>query len=282
MNRNSLAWTEDKFSLTQQGGEETTFVATITNKGGTQQEWYLTGLPAWLQADVENGYVDPLSSVDISFTVNKTCPIGKYAETIYLVNGDDLAQPLALNVTVTGEVPDWAVDASKYSSSMNVVGTMSVNGVPSTDTDDIVGAFVDGECRGVAKLSYSKRYDEYFLMLDVACQSSEKDKEIEFRIYDASTGIVWPVVETTPVVKLTSGAICGSFAAPVRLNALNLIEQTIALNSGWNWTSLAVNAEDMSLGAVMSGVAGLDEEQDRLFHDQRRHLGRYSHQPQCS
>ena len=256
VSRNSLAWTEDKFSLTQQGGEETTFVATITNKGGTQQEWYLTGLPAWLQADVENGYVDPLSSVDIAFTVSKTCPIGKYAETIYLVNGDDLAQPLALNVTVTGEVPDWAVDASKYSSSMNVVGTVSVNGVPSTDTDDIVGAFVDGECRGVAKLSYSKRYDEYFLMLDVSCQSSEKDKEIEFRIYDASTGIVWPVVETTPVVKLTSGAICGSFAAPVRLNALNLIEQTIALNSGWNWTSLAVNAEDMSLGAVMSGVAG--------------------------
>ena len=112
VSRNSLAWTEDKFSLTQQGGEETTFVATITNKGGTQQEWYLTGLPAWLQADVENGYVDPLSSVDIAFTVSKTCPIGKYAETIYLVNGDDLVQPLALNVTVTGEVPDWAVDAS--------------------------------------------------------------------------------------------------------------------------------------------------------------------------
>lgn len=256
VNRNSLAWAEDKISITQKGGEETAFVTTISNKGGTQQEWYLSGLPSWLKVNTESGYIDPLSSVEIEFTVSKSCPIGKYAETLYLVNGDDLALPLSLNVTVTGDVPDWAVDASKYSSSMNLVGTLSVNGVPSTDVDDIVGVFVDGECRGVAKPTYSKRYDEYFVMLDVACQSSERDKDVEFRIYDASTGMVWPVVETTPEVKLTSGAIYGSFNAPVHLNALNLIEQSIALGSGWNWTSLAVNAKDMSVGAVMSGVTG--------------------------
>ena len=256
VNRNSLAWAEDKVSVTQKGGEETSFGATISNKGGTQQEWYLSGMPSWLKVNTENGYIDPLSSVDLEFTVSKSCPIGKYAETIYLVNGDDLALPLALNVTVTGDVPNWAVDASKYSSSMNLVGTLSVNGVPSTDVDDILGIFVDDECRGVAKPTYSKRYDEYFVMLDVACQSSEKDKDVEFRIYDASTGMVWPVVESTPDVKLTAGAIYGSFNAPVKLNALDKIEQTIALGTGWNWTSLAVNAEDMSVGAVMSGVTG--------------------------
>lgn len=256
VNRNSLAWAEDKISITQKGGEETAFVTTISNKGGTQQEWYLSGLPSWLKVNTESGYIDPLSSVEIEFTVSKSCPIGKYAETLYLVNGDDLALPLSLNVTVTGDVPDWAVDASKYSSSMNLVGTLSVNGVPSTDVDDIVGVFVDGECRGVAKPTYSKRYDEYFVMLDVACQSSERDKDVEFRIYDASTGMVWPVVETTPEVKLISGAIYGSFNAPVHLNALNLLEQTIALGAGWNWTSLAVSAQDMSVGAVMSGVVG--------------------------
>lgn len=255
VSRNSLAWDNGQLDITQMAGDETTVSATITNKGGSQQEWHLSGLPQWLKVSAEDGFIDPLATTELKFTVGTTCPIGKYAETIYLVNGDDIALPLALNVTVTGDVPDWSVDAGKYSSTMNLVGTLSINGVASNDPDDIVAAFVDGECRGVAKPVYNKRYDEYFVMLDVACDESEKDKDVTFSIYDASTGIIWPVAQPSQEVLLTSGAVYGTFSAPVNLDALDLIQQTLSLGTGWSWTSFAVKPEDMSVAAVMRDIA---------------------------
>lgn len=255
VHRNALSWSEERLTACQKAGEETTLLATLTNKGGSQQEWTLNGLPLWLRASATNGILDPLASTTLEFTVSKSCPIGKHEETLYLVNGDGIALPLALTATVTGDVPDWAVDASRYSSSMNLVGTLAVHGTPSSDTDDILAAFVDGECRGVAKPTYSRRYDEYFVMLDIACDGADRGKRLEFRIYDASTGTVWPVVQPSQEVELAVGSVCGSFAAPVCLDALDRIEQTLALGNGWNWTSLAVKADDMSLPYIMEDIA---------------------------
>lgn len=256
VHRNSLSWLQDEATLTQELGSESTFTASLTNKGGTQQEWYLTGLPQWLRASSTSGVIDPLATNELTFTVAKSCPIGKHAETIYLVNADDIAIPLTLSLTVTGNVPDWAVDAGQYSSTMNLVGTIAVHGVPSNDTDDLLGAFVDGECRGVAHATYSKRYDEYFVLLDIACNAADRGKDVEFRLYDASTGITWPVVQASQEVKVSSGAMFGSFAAPVVLDALDRMEQTLALSEGWNWTSLSVVADDMTVPSVLAGVAG--------------------------
>lgn len=258
VSRNSLEWAENKVDITQKAGDETAFIATVSNKGGSQQEWNLSGLPQWLKANAENGIIDPLTSADIEFTVGKSCPIGKYAETIYLTNGDGIALPLAMNITVTGDIPDWTVDTRRYETSMSLVGTASVHGVPSNDPDDIVAAFIDGECRGVAKPTYSKRYDEYYVTLDIYGNvnkiNSDKEKNVEFRIYDASTGIIWPSVETSQKVTFTSNAIYGSFSEPITLNALDIIQQDIALNAGWNWISLAAKPEDMSVPAVMKDI----------------------------
>ncbi len=109
--------------------------------------------------------------------MGKSCPIGKHFETIYLVNADGIATPLPLSITVTGEMPDWKVETYKFSTTMNLVATVSVHGVPSNDTDNIIGAFIDGECRGVAQPTYSKRYDEYFAMLDIAGNAGDKGKK---------------------------------------------------------------------------------------------------------
>lgn len=256
VHRNSLSWNQERVSLSQECGSESTFTASVANKGGTQQEWYLTGMPQWLRASSTSGVTDPLAATDITFTVAKSCPTGKYTETIYLVNADDIATPLTLTLTVTGDVPDWAVDAGKYSSTMNLVGTLAVHGVPSNDTNDLLGAFIDGECRGVAHSAYSKRYDEYFVLLDIACNAADRDKPVEFRLYDASTGITWPAVQVSQEVKVSAGAVCGSFASPVTFDALDRLEQTLALTEGWNWTSLSVVADDMNVPSVLAGVTG--------------------------
>ena len=255
VNRNSLAWTSDNASITQKAGEESTIKTTVSNKGGTQQEWTLSGVPQWLKASVTAGTTEPLSTTSVNFTVGKSCPIGKHFETIYLVNADGIATPLPLSITVTGEMPDWKVETDKFSTTMNLVATVSVHGVPSNDTDNIIGAFIDGECRGVAQPTYSKRYDEYFAMLDIAGNAGDKGKKVEFRLYEAATGITWPDVQASQDVSFSSGTVIGSFGKPVNLNALDRIEQTLVLNGGWNWTSISVLADDMNATAVMSDVA---------------------------
>lgn len=255
VNRNSLAWTSDNASVTQKAGEESTIKTTVSNKGGTQQEWTLSGVPQWLKASVTAGTTEPLSTTSVNFTVGKSCPIGKHFETIYLVNADGIATPLPLSITVTGEMPDWKVETDIFSTTMNLVATVSVHGVPSNDTDNIIGAFIDGECRGVAQPTYSKRYDEYFAMLDIAGNAGDKGKKVEFRLYEAATGITWPDVQASQDVSFSSGTVIGSFGKPVNLNALDRIEQTLVLNGGWNWTSISVLADDMNATAVMSDVA---------------------------
>ncbi len=255
VNHNSLSWDIDNATITQKAGEETTFKATIANKGGTQQEWTISGVPQWLKIASASGTTDPLSSTEISFTVGKSCPIGKHFETIYLVNADGIATPLPLSVTVVGDVPEWTVDEGRFSNTMNLVGTVSVHGIPSNDTDDIIAAFIDGECRGVAKPTYSKRYDEYFVLLDIAGNAADKGKQVEFRLYEASTGTTWPAVQPSQSVSFTAGAVTGSFTKPVNLNALDRMEQTLQLKGGWNWTSLSVLADDMNATAVMGDAA---------------------------
>lgn len=256
VSRNSLAWQDDRIAVTQEVGQQTTVSAVITNKGGTQQEWTLGNLPSWLSASAESGTLAPQSRQTIELTVGKNCPVGRYSETLYLVNTDDLSAPLSLDVNVTGCLPEWSVDAGKYSSTMNLVGTLAVHGIPSNDADDIVAAFVDGECRGVARPVYSKRYDEYFVLLDIAGEAADKDKKVSFRIYDASTGTVWPVVKSAPEVGFAVGSVVGSFASPVRLDAVDVAEQTVSLGSGWNWISLSVVADDMNVTSLMRPIAG--------------------------
>lgn len=226
------------------------------NKGGTQQEWTISNLPQWLKADATSGMLSPLSQQTVCFTVAKSCPVGRYSETVYLVNSDDIAVPLTLELNVRGSVPTWTVDNGKYSSSMNLVGSLSIQGIPSNDPDDIVAAFVDGECRGVAHPVYNKRYDDYFVMLDIAGNADDKNKNVTFRVYDASTGTVWPMVKTSRDIDFNVSGVFGSFQVPVVLDALEMIEQTMTLGEGWNWMSLSVVANDMNATSLMSPISG--------------------------
>lgn len=256
VHRNALSWMEGNVAMEQEVGQQSTFSAVIVNKGGTQQEWTISNLPQWLKTDVTSGMLSPLSQQTVCFTVAKSCPVGRYSETVYLVNSDDIAVPLTLELNVRGSVPTWTVDNGKYSSSMNLVGSLSIQGIPSNDPDDIVAAFVDGECRGVAHPVYNKRYDDYFVMLDIAGNADDKNRNVTFRVYDASTGTVWPMVKTSRDIDFNVSGVFGSFQEPVVLDALEMIEQTMTLGEGWNWMSLSVVANDMNATSLMSTISG--------------------------
>ena len=254
VDNNELAWSENTVAMTKKVGESLSFKASFANKGGKQQMWTVSGMPSWLKASAEYGAVDPLDSGEITFEVTQATPVGKHEETVYLTGNDGIAVPLRLLITVDGDKPDWAVDKGKHENTMNVIGTLSVLGIPSYDADDIVGVFVDGECRGVARPVYNSRYDNSFVLLDVYGDDVDADKELAFKAYDASTGIMYAVATTSKAVSFSANALVGSYAEPLLIDAADKIEQSMSLSSGWNWTSFYVKADDMNVKSVFADI----------------------------
>ena len=255
INNNELAWSENSIKMTKKAGESHTFEASFTNKSGKQQMWTISGMPLWLKADTEYGTVDPLATETISFEVTEATPVGKYDETVYLTGNDGIATPLTLSLTMEGDKPDWTVDKGKYESTMSIIGTLSILGKPSYNADDIVGVFVDGECRGIAHPAYNERYDNSFLLLDVYGNDDDAGKVLTFKAYDASTGIMYPVTTTSQDVTFSANVLIGKYAAPLLIETADKIEQTTLLSTGWNWTSFYVNADDMNVSSVFASVA---------------------------
>ena len=261
VSRNELVWKDDVVALTTEHMSGGTLTATIVNKSGQHQFWILSGMPQWLTASVESGQTGPKAESQVTFTIAESTPIGKYEETIYLMGNNGIETPLTLSITVKGEEPEWAVDENNYQQTMSVIATLNILGNASNDADDIVGVFIDDECRGVAHPEYKSRYDTYFLTIDVYGNGSDAGKAVEFRAYDASTGITYPVVKSSLQgsdisITFEENAFTGRYDKPVVLSAIDEVEQVIELAQGWNWMSLSITTDDMSVPAILPNTDG--------------------------
>ena len=261
VNRNELVWADDALSVEQQVKSESTVTAIIVNKGGKQQMWTLDGMPSWLNASADYGTTNPRSETTVTFTVSPATPIGKYEETVYLKGNDGIETPLTLNLKVTGKVPDWSVNPKDFENSMNVIGRVEIKGTPMDNEDDIVAAFIGEECRGVAHPVYKERYDGSFITMDIYGKD-EKDEngnsiaqEVTFRAYDASTGTLYPVVTPNTDITFTPLALMGKYDEPVVFSVVDLIEQETDLKAGWNWLSLYVNTDKMTVDGIFEKIA---------------------------
>ena len=255
VNCKQLVWKDDELAVEQPANTSSTMSATIVNKGGSMQMWTLSGMPAWLQASAESGTTNPLAETKVTFTVTESTPIGKYEETIYLTSTDGIETPLTIRVTVKGKEPDWAVNENDFEGSMILIGTLEILGVPSEDSDDIVAAFVDGECRGLARPEYNQRYDRHLLSMDIYGNNDELDKDVTFKAYDASTGVTYPVIVTSEDVNFQVDRMYGKPAVPVILSAVDIQEQFTALAKGWNWLSLNVTLDEMTVPVVFKDLS---------------------------
>lgn len=255
VNRRQLSWSDNVVTLTKKLGESLAFSVKVVNNGGKQQMWEISGMPSWLTANTDNGTTDPLVQDDVTFTIAKSTPIGTYSQTVYLVGGDAIEVPLTLNLTVTGDEPEWMVDKSDYENTMNMIAQLSILGTPSADTADKLAVFVGDECRGVGRPVYSKRYDSYYVLLDIYGNAADEGTNLSFRAYDASTGMVYTQLEcSNGDVAFTKDQIAGTYADPVLLNALDYQEQTTSLTKGWNWMALYVQPDNMSMQTVLAPI----------------------------
>ena len=259
VNCNDLAWANPSVSVSKEVGAKACFEASFTNNGGTQQVWTLSGIPTWLTASVEDGAAEPLTTTTVRFDISEGMAIGTYEETVYLTGNDNIPTPLTIRLNVTGEVPEWEVNPADFENTMNLVGTLSIMGQPSDDAEDLVAAFIDGECRGVAHPVYNTRYDNYYVQLDIYGNDEDAGKTVVFYAYDNSTGTKYPQLNTSQTITFRDNHVYGNFAAPVVLDATDLIEQSNNLVQGWNWISFYAHADKMGAEDVFSPVAAQAE-----------------------
>lgn len=254
--QNQLLWGDSQLTLAKQQADKLTTEVEIVNNSSAAEAWTISGLPSWLTLNTESGQLKPLGTAKLRLTVPASVAAGRYEATLYLTGNLGVAQPLHVQLTVTGQQPDWRVDAAKYDMNMSMVAQLQFNGVPSENGADLVAAFnAKGTCVGVASPVYNKRYDCYFAMLTIYGNSDEPGSPVSFKAWHAATGKVHPVVATADKVTFSANAVYGSVTKPYVLNATNAVEQQFSLHQGWQWLSFSVTPVDATVAGTFAPVA---------------------------
>ena len=261
--QNSLTWSESSIDVRKEGTDDVTFSVEINNASGNTDNWTISGLPTWLSADVEAGTLTATGTRRINFTVNGATAIGRYEATVLLTGSNGVSAPLVVTLTSVSEKPDWTVNAKGYEFDMNMVGQIRIDGVFSEDPEDMVAAFIGGECRGVASPVYFSRYDACFVMLCIFGNAGDEGKEVVFKVFDASTGILYPSVQTTKSITFTRNDIQGTVKSPFIWTPDDKQEQSLVFDEGWNWISLNVVPQDSKPSTIFRNVTTLTTVKDK-------------------
>ena len=242
VDKNQVKWQEQDFAFEKKKGESLTFTATIVNSGGAVKLFRIENLPVWLTANINSANIAPNSTKAIVFTVDKNVNIGNYEEEIHLLTDFGYPDQLLVKLKVYSSPPSsWVVNPSVFDNVMNIVGQIRINNVISSNPDDKLAAFVNGQCRGVAPLQYFPQIDKYYAFLTVYSNVSSNEN-VEFKIWNASEGKIHS--EVTPSLTFLSNAQIGSLVSPQIFNATDKLTQYIPLTTGWNWVSFNLAMRD--------------------------------------
>ena len=195
--------------------------------------------------------------------------------------GTGIASPSNANTTVTVDGdktvtanfvtyrPDWHLDPQNYQYSMALTCVILFDDVESVDPNDLLGAFVGGECRGVTSPTLFPVTGRY--TIGIMVYSNQLSGEtVTFKAYDFSNDMVYnTVIETYP---FQLDAIIGNDFTPEQLHAVGMVSQEIDFGAGWNWFSLNVTGSDMTLNAVLASLGDKGE----FIKDQTAYASYYS------
>ena len=82
-------------------------------------------------------------------------------------------------------------------------------------------------------------------MLTIYSNQTEASKDLEFRIWDASTGSTY-IAEPSSPIHFVNNSVVGSPSNPVVFTAKDMRVQQLKLAEGWNWISLNVVNKNLS------------------------------------
>lgn len=264
VDRNDVVWLDDELNLEKELNAAYAFEVEITNQGGQLRDFVISNLPAWLTASPSSGTLEPTRSRTIRFEVDEGLNIGEYDEFVHLTTDFGFDERLSLNLNVFKAPPvDWTVEPSDYQFSMSLVGAVKISDILSRDKNDLIAAFIDGEVRGVAPLSYVSEFDQYQAFLSIYT-NDDVGKDITYKVWDASEGLVYTGIRLSnqSAGKVSQDAFFGTPAAPVVLMADTFLENTVEVGAGWNWISFNLNSDDLAdINTLMSDFPATENDQ---------------------
>ena len=234
----------------------------IVNNTGSPQSYEISGLPSWLTVDKPVGTIN--SDWDlVQFSVGNDVPVGRYTEYLYVTDRLGIKRVLPLTLVVSGDEPEWEVNPDLYESNMMLTGQVYIEDRISEFADTKVAAFdAAGNCRGIASPEYVDTRDAYYVNMVVygasATELSTGEADLTFKMYDASTGRTYPIVNVTlpgkepsTSIRYAQDAIFGNYDNPVIFSSTALLQQSISLPQGWSWMSIYVQPESNDILSVL-------------------------------
>ena len=253
IDKNQVKWYDQEFNFTKKAGETLTFSTNIVNSGGAVKQFNIENIPSWLSVSPSSGVISPNSTKTIQFTISSTVNIGTYENSIQLLTDFGYPDGLLVKLKVYSEPPStWAVNPANFQNSMSIIGQIRINNVISTNADDKLAAFVNGECRGIAGLQYFPQIDRYFAFLSVYSNITDGEN-IEFKIWNAGAGKIHS--DVTPNISFVSNGQIGTIGSPQVFNASDKLTKYIPLAIGWNWISFNLTMKDSAnLNSLFGGL----------------------------
>ena len=129
---------------------------------------------------------------------------------------------VCFSACVLQAAPTWTVDETLFSNSMTITGVVDIAGVELTSSNDMVGAFVGTECRGVAHLLPSTVLGHSYAYLVI--NSNEKAEKVTFKVFQSSTGNIVSLANTYTFV---SDATVGNQIIPYIFSDKPITSSTI-------------------------------------------------------
>lgn len=263
VDRNELAWLTDSIELTKYNDETKTISAKIHNRGGYPVPYTIQSIPDWVHVSPDAGTLVANEIEEINFTVDETVPLGWLSDSIimhtetglnpFFMGGDEV---LNMAARVICRPDKWIInpdgfDPSGYSFSMNFTLELNIEGVVSTDEQDLVGAYVDGQLRGVARLQSNPELGNYLAFLTVYSNVAASEI-VEFQIWDASECKLFALIlESFP---FQSDHIIGSPLMPQIIHTDSKVLRKIFIHPGWNWISMNVDQVDPEINGALSSL----------------------------
>ena len=256
--RNSLLWEDNYASVTKGELDEQSFELTMVNTGSEIQNWQITNIPAWLQLNATSGVIRPQSELTLTATLPASLAAGYYADILLLTGNDGIVEPCLIEAAVLAPEPDWNVNVNTYEATGNIIARLSLPAGVAQSEHDIIAAFVNGECIGIARPQYIGNYDAWYVMMTVyGNEETPAQTPIQFRLWNAESGITYSSVNVRPApFRFSPNMLKGTLADPVVLEVTNHLQQTLALQPSWNWISLNVNPVSVRTENVFRPVLG--------------------------
>lgn len=260
----SLNWDVEAIDLEKEWDSSLTFDMKVNNYAdvGDTQIYEIIGLPSWITVDETIGIMNK-NVETISFTILPSVPVGRYEEYIYISDNHGIKRMFQLNLKVKGNEPDWSVNPSLYESNMSLCGQIYIDDKIHTNPDSKIAAFDSyGNCCGVAGPKYMPSRDSYYINMVIyggsSSELSTSERDLTFKMYDASTGKTYSVVEfslpnkgKSSVLTYAPDALYGTYDEPVAFYATDQLQQVVQLEKGWTWMSIFVQPQSTDIADVL-------------------------------